>query len=147
VRGRLLVIVALAVVLVGADSADACVCAFGVTPQQRLEAADGALTGRLLGVRAAVDARGAALRYRVGRVFKARSRLHRGQVVTVWDKASGTDYAMPTHTGVVYGLLLTRRHARWTSSLCDVLSPRTLRRAARHHAGASASGDGACSAS
>src|SRR5204863_321995 len=50
-RGRVLVIVALAVVLAGADRADACVCAFGLTPKRVLAGGDGAFTGRLLSVR------------------------------------------------------------------------------------------------
>jgi hypothetical protein len=142
VRGRWLVIVALGVMLVGADSASACVCAFGVTPRQKLEAADGAFTGRLLSVRHAEGAMEATLRYRVGRVFKARTRLHRSQVVTIRDEYAGTDCAMPARTGVVYGLLVTRRAGRWTSGFCAVLSSGTLRRAARHHAAAAAAGGG-----
>jgi hypothetical protein len=149
---RLTVIALVAVLtamLVEVDSAGACTCAFGLTPKKQLKAADGAFTGRLLSVRPGHDTSEAALRYRVGRVFKGNRRLHRGKVVTVWDEYSGTTCELPRGVGEVYGLFVSRDEGRWTASLCGVVSPRAMRRAARGAArssGASTSSGGTCAA-
>ncbi len=148
VRARLTVITVaavLTVLLVGVDTAGACSCAF-VTPKKQLKYADGAFIGRLLSVGSAEGSTDAAFRYRVGRVFKGQFR--RGRVVTVWSQYSGTTCGLPQGTGDLYGLFVSRQEGRWTSSLCGVLSPRKMRRAARDAASSSASAPsgGACPA-
>jgi hypothetical protein len=138
----------LTAMLVAVDTAGACSCAFGVTPKKQLKNADGAFIGRLLSVRSAEGSTDAAFRYRVGQVFKGHRRLRRGKVVTVWDRYSGTDCALPDSTGDLYGLFLSRQEGRWTASLCGVVSPTEMRRAAQGagSSNASAPSGGACSA-
>jgi hypothetical protein len=149
VRTRLAVIALAAVLtamLAGAESAGACSCAY-VPPKKQMKRADGAFTGRLLSVRPAEGTTEAAFRYRVGRAFKGRARLRRGEVVTVWSQNSDGLCGLPQGTGVIYGLFLSRREGRWTSGTCAVLSPRKMRRAARRDAdssGAPAASGSAC---
>jgi hypothetical protein len=116
-----------------------------MSPKQRLKAADGAFTGRLLSFSGSEDKPEAAYRYRVGRVFKDGKRLHRGQVVTVWSSCEGSACGLPKGVGRVYGLFVWRDQGRWKSGLCGVISPKTLRRAARGPARSSASSGSGCS--
>jgi hypothetical protein len=130
----------------GVDTAGACSCAFGITPQKQLKDADGAFNGRLLSVQPAEGTTEAAFRYRVGVVAKGPFR--RGRVVTVWDEDSGTTCGLPQGTGDLYGLFVSRDEGRWASGLCSTTSPKAMRRLARDAGSASSASapSGACSA-
>lgn len=149
VRTRLSVVTLAAVLttmlIAGVETAGACSCAFGITPQKQLKGADGAFNGRLLSVQSAEGTTEAAFRYRVGVVAKGPFR--RGRVVTVWDEYSGTTCGLPQGTGEIYGLFVSRDEGRWASGLCSTASPKAMRRLARDadSSGASAR-SGACPA-
>jgi hypothetical protein len=115
--------------LIGVETAGACSCAFGVTPQKQLKGADGAFNGRLLSVRTAEGSTEAAFRYRVGVVAKGPFR--RGRVVTVWSQNSDSVCGLVQGTGEIYGLFVSRDEGRWASGLCSTASPRAMRRLAR----------------
>jgi hypothetical protein len=128
---------ALAIALVGAEAAQACSCV-PPDPDRMLKEADGAIVGRLLTVRV-VDppaagvpsgAEAADYIYRVGRVYNGGPGLRRGRKVRVRSALDSATCGLPDGRGKLYGLFLTRRHKRWTSNLCNVISRRAMRRAA-----------------
>jgi hypothetical protein len=131
-----LVLAALVVVLVGADSASACSCV-PIEIEQALKRSDGAFNGRLLSVRPVEGTVDAKFRYRVGHVAKGPFR--RGQVVTVWSANSDAVCGLTQGVGKLYGLFVQRAGERWTSGACAMVSPKRLRRATRD-AAASACG-------
>jgi hypothetical protein len=117
------------VMLTGVETAGACSCAFGITPQKQLKGADGAFNGRLLSVQPAEGTTEAAFRYRVGVVAKGPFR--RGRVVTVWSQNSDSLCGLVQGTGEIYGLFVSRAEGRWASGLCSTVSPKAMRRLAR----------------
>ena len=121
-----IVVAALVVLLVGADSASACTCV-PIDVDQALKRSDGAFNGRLLSVHQPEGTVDRKFRYRIGHVAKGPFR--RGQVVTVWSLSSEAICGLPGDAGRVYGLFVRRDGERWTSSLCLTISPKRLRRA------------------
>ena len=127
-RARVSVVAVVALstaLLVGAETAGACSCAF-ISPKKQLKRADGAFNGRLLSVDPAAGTTRAAFRYRVGVVAKGPFR--RGRVVTVWSENSDSICGLIQTTGEVYGMFVSRA---WASGLCSTASPKTMRRLAR----------------
>jgi hypothetical protein len=129
---------ALAITLVGAETAQACSCVRPDLPTA-LKEADGAFVGRLLAVRVVDPPEpGEPISsgdptdyvYRVGRVYNGGPGLLRGRTVRVRSVRSGATCGLPRTRGRLYGLLVTRRNRRWHSSLCSVVSPAAMRRAA-----------------
>jgi hypothetical protein len=118
---------ALTVLLVGADTAGACSCAF-ISPKQQLKQADGAFNGRLLSVEPVEGTTEADFRYRVGVVVKGPFR--RGSVVTLRSPNFDSICGLIRTTGKLYGLFVRRDDGRWTGGLCGTVSPRTMRRLA-----------------
>jgi hypothetical protein len=129
---------ALAIALVAAEAAHACSCV-APRPREQLKRADGAIVGRLLAVRV-VDPpeEGEPISsgdptdfvYRVGRVYKHGPGLRRGRRVKVRSVRGEATCGLPHGRGRLYGLFLGRRDGRWRAGLCDVVSPRDIRRAA-----------------
>ena len=129
---------ALAIALVGAETAQAC-SRVPARPPVAMNQADGAFVGRLLAV-SVVDPPepGEPISsgdptdyiYRVGRVYNGGPGLQRGRTVRVRSVRSGATCGLPRVRGRLYGLLVTRRNRRWHSSLCSVVSPAAMRRAA-----------------
>ena len=70
------------------------------------------------------------LRYRVRRVLKGAPGLDRGESLTLRSHALKASCGLPRRKDRTYGLLLDRRKKRLTASLCSVVSPKKLRRAA-----------------
>jgi hypothetical protein len=132
-RGRISLVTVAAVMttmlIAGVETAGACSCAFGITPQKQLKGADGAFNGRLLSVQPAEGTTEAAFRYRVGVVAKGPFR--RGRVVTVWSQNSDSICGLVQATGEIYGLFVSRDEGRWASGLCSTTSPKAMRRLAR----------------
>lgn len=153
-RRTIAVAAVLVVALVGAEGAQACSCAPSDVP--RLSDVDGAFVGRLLAVRV-VDppAEGEPTSsadpvdyvYRVGDVFNGGPGLRRGHKVKVRSVRDSATCGLPNQRRRLYGLLLTRRSGRWTSNLCNVVSPADMRRAAASRSRrtpARSPGSGAC---
>ena len=113
----------------GVESAAACSCVLR-SPGEKLAAATGAFNGRLLEVTPA-GAFEAVFRYRIGQVFKGKKRLRRGRIVNVRSGSNDGVCGLPQETGVVYGMLVRREAGHWSGNSCSVLSPGSLRRAAR----------------
>ena len=130
--------VMLGVPLLAADAAMACSCV-PPKPREMLAEADGAFVGRLLAVRV-VDppAEGEPIGsgdptdyvYRVRRVYNGGPGLRRGRRVRVRSVRSGATCGLPRGRGRLYGLFLQRQDGRWHSNLCQVVTPRQMRRAA-----------------
>ena len=132
-RGRISVVAVAAVMttmlIAGVETAGACTCAFGITPQKQVKGADGAFNGRLLSVQPAEGTTEAAFRYRVGVVAKGPFR--RGRVVTVWSQNSDSVCGLTQGTGEIYGLFVYRDEGGWESGACSTTSPKAMRRLAR----------------
>lgn len=133
-----LVVGATAALAATAGPAYACSCA-PPDPRSLLGQADGAFVGRLLAVRVVDPPEpGEPISsgdptdyiYRVGRVYNGGPGLQRGRTVRVRSVRSGATCGLPRVRGRLYGLLVTRRNRRWHSSLCSVVSPAAMRRAA-----------------
>lgn len=129
---------ALAIALLGAESASACSCV-PPKPRELLREMDGAIIGRLLAVRPVEprdpgEPRSTAdpvnFVYRVGRVFNDGPGLDRGRRVRVRSVRSEVSCGLPRGRGELFGLFLDREGGRWTSGLCLVVSPKQMRRAA-----------------
>jgi hypothetical protein len=145
-RPLAIVAVTLGISLLGADAASACSCV-PPKPREMLAEADGAFVGRLLAVRV-VDppAEGEPIGsgdpadyiYRVGRVYNGGPGLRRGRRVSVRSVRSGGSCGLPRGRGRLFGLFLEREDGRWHSNLCQVVTPRQMRRAAE--AGPAAAG-------
>lgn len=150
-RGRLvLAAVAVAVPLLGADSALACSCA----PRDgipSIRSADGVFIGRLVAVRL-VDppAEGEPVGsgdptdyiYRVGRIYNVGPGLRKGRRVRVRSVRSEATCGLPRRRGRLYGLYVDRRGGRWHGNLCDTVPPAALRAA---EDGSAAAGGPGCS--
>jgi Tissue inhibitor of metalloproteinase len=116
--------------LVFAGSARACSCARS-TPTASMAEADAAIVGRLVAV-VPRSAMVADYRYRVKRVYRGGKMIERGKIVSVRSSRSSAACALPSRTGLVYGLFLAREKARWVSGLCGVVSPHDLWTASKH---------------
>lgn len=115
-------------------SAQACSCA-PQAPAESLREADAAVTVRLVAV--LPHGPGQALyRYEVRHVYKGAEKLEAGQMLGVHSSRRSAACALPRRIGRAYGLFMLGRHGRWFSSICRVVSPERMRRAAQ---GASAS--------
>jgi hypothetical protein len=143
---------ALAIALVGAETAQACSCVRPDLPTA-LDQADGAFVGRLVAVRVVDPPEpGEPISsgdptdyiYRVGRVYNGGPGLRRGRRVRVRSVRDGATCGLPRTRGRLYGLLVTRRNRRWNSSLCNIVSPAEMRHAANADAAAAGGGGTAC---
>jgi hypothetical protein len=129
------VLVALAM-LVAADSAGACSCA-PQAPAESLREADAAVTARLVAV--LPHGTGQALyRYEVRHAYKGAEKLEAGQMLGVHSSRRSAACALPRRVGRAYGLFLLSRHSRWFGSICRVVSPARMQRAAQGEAASSA---------
>jgi len=132
VRGGRVAIAAVAAVLLGlvfAGSALACSCVRS-TPAESLARSDAAIVARLL----AVEPRGpgrAAFSYEVLRVFRGDKAIEPGSTLEVVGSRSSAACGLPERVGGRFGLFLLRDWGRWSGSLCGVVSPRRLKRAAQ----------------
>ena len=120
-----------AVSLAMAGSAHACSCAPDPDEKETLHGFDAAATMRLTDVRNEDPQNGSAdLEYRVLRVFKG-STLEEGESFVIKDSQQESACGLPREEGKRYGLRLDRTRSGLRSSLCAVLSPKKLRRAAQ----------------
>ena len=78
--------------------------------------------------------------YRVLRVYKG-SNLREGEVLTVRDDRFNS-CSLPSDKGRRYGLRLNRFQGRLDQSLCSLLGPKELRRAAERSGNARSTGAG-----
>jgi hypothetical protein len=127
VRGGRVAIAAVSAVLLGlvfAGSALACSCA-PTAPAESLARSDAAVVGRLLGVEPQSPTQ-ARYRYRVLRVYRGRTTIERGAVLTVLSPRGSSACALPDRVERDYGLFLLGGGGRWASGLCAVISPRRL---------------------
>jgi hypothetical protein len=129
---------AVAIPLVAADGATACSCV-PPRPAAQLKASDGAFVGRLVAIREAdPPAEGEPIGsgdpvdyvYRVGRVYKRGPGLRRGRRVRVRSARDSGTCGLPRGRGRLYGLFVFREDGRWTSNLCQVVTPAQMRRGA-----------------
>jgi len=86
-----------------------------------MRGADAAISGRLLKVVPQGHQR-ATFRYRVQRVYKVATGIHRGRVISVHSAGSSSACGLPTRTGRRYGLMLAKIDGAWTSGICGLLS-------------------------
>ncbi len=121
-----------------ATGASACSCAPQV-PAESLREADGAVTARLVAVLPHGPSR-ALYRYEVRHVYKGGEKLEAGRMLAVHSSRRSAACALPRRLGRAYGLFLLTRHGRWFGSICRVVSPKRMRRAARAQASDSARG-------
>ncbi len=120
-------LVLLAGSLAVAESAVACDCA--VEKRPTLRGFDAAATARLIEVKNE-DANGNAdLVYRVLRVYKGPT-LEEGEKLVIKDSRGEATCGLPRRTDRRYGLRLGRTERGLTGSLCTLLGPKQLRRAA-----------------
>jgi hypothetical protein len=109
-------------------SAWACSCA-PLAPSDSLRQADAAIVARLV----KVVPRGrlhADYRYEVEQVYRGRSELRQGQMLSVRSARRAAACALPRRLNHQYGLFLARSSGRWFSGICGVIEPRRLRHAA-----------------
>jgi hypothetical protein len=117
-------------------SAQACSCA-PQAPAESLREADAAVTARLVAV--LPHGPGQALyRYEVRHAYKGAKKLEAGQMLDVHSSRRSAACALPRRIGHAYGLFLLSRHGRWFGSICRVVSPERMRRAAQGTAKSSA---------
>jgi hypothetical protein len=138
-RRRVLMVslpVLLLVCLVGAEQALACSCA-PISAKRQFRQSDAAVIARLVDRIPRTDGGGEVVGpgssdfvYRVKRVFKGKRRLDRGDKLTIRSSNDGASCGLPKRERR-YGLFLERVKRRYTASLCSVVSPRKMRRAAR----------------
>jgi len=132
-RVRRLSLTAALVVLGGlafAASAPACSCA-SQSPAESLRRSDAAIVGRLV----KIVPRGrfhADYRYEVHRVYRGRSTIEPGQMLSVRSARRAAACALPRRLRHRYGLFLIRGGGHWLAGICGVIEPRRLRHAARH---------------
>jgi hypothetical protein len=109
-------------------SARACSCA-PLAPGESLRQADAAIVARLV----KVVPRGrlhADYRYEVQRVYRGRSEIRQGQMLSVQSARRAAACALPRRLDRSYGLFLALANGRWFSGICGVVEPRRLRHAA-----------------
>jgi len=126
----LALLLAFAAVLAGAESAQACSCAF--VPAGRLLAeTDGAVIARHLAVRPIGDSPSAQVEFvlRVGRVYNGGPGLRRGRRIAVRTASSDAVCGLTRSIGELTGLFLQRVDGHWTSGSCLQISARRMRRA------------------
>lgn len=102
--------------------------------QEQMRVADAAFVGRLIDVRPRRTLGEVNFRYRIGKAYKGKRRLRRGQIVTVRSARSTASCGLPDDVGGHYGLLLDRREGRprWRSGLCSLMSARDAPGAQKH---------------
>jgi hypothetical protein len=122
----LVVVLAAAIVLVGAESAQACTCAY-VRPAVQLKRSDAALIARHLDVRPIEGSAEVEFVYRVGRVYKGEG-LRRGRRIRVRTYSSDSICGLTPTPGGLTGLFLARRDDGWTSGSCGQVSAKQMRR-------------------
>lgn len=76
-------------------------------------------------------AREGTFRYRVKRVYHGRSKLERGDLLSIKSSLDEATCGLPRKQDKRYGLLLQRRTRGWSANLCSVVSRKKMRRAAR----------------
>ena len=138
-------LLALAAVLAGAETAQACSCAF--VPAGRLLAeSDGAVIARHLDVRPTGDSPSAEVEfvYRVGRVYNGGPGLRRGRRIAVRTANSDAICGLSRSIGGLTGLFLQRVDGHWASGSCLQISARRMRRAGE--AAPAAAGSAGCDA-
>jgi hypothetical protein len=136
--------VATAVSLAMAGSAHACSCAADPDEKETLRGFDAAATMRLTDVRNEDPQNGSAdLEYRVLRVYKG-STLEEGESFVMKNVQQGSACGLPRDEGERYGLRLYRTHSGLRSSLCVLLSPKELRRAAQRSGNARSASRAGC---
>jgi hypothetical protein len=114
--------------LLAAETALACSCA-PVSAKEQFRQSDAAVVARLVDVVPRSE-QSSDFVYRVKRAFKGERRLERGDRLTIRSSNSGASCGLPREKRR-YGLFLERINGEYTSSLCSVVSPRKMRRAAR----------------
>jgi len=126
----LALLLALAAVLAGAQTAQACSCAF-VGAGRLLAESDGAVIARHLDVRPTGDSPSAEVEfvYRVGRVYDGGPGLRRGRRIAVRTANSDAVCGLSRSIGRLTGLFLQRVDGHWASGSCLQISPRRMRRA------------------
>lgn len=126
----LALLLTLAAVLVGAETAQACSCAF-VPAGRLLKESDGAVIARHLDVRPVDDSSFPEVEfiYRVGRVYNGGPGLRRGRRIAVRTYNSDAVCGLTRTIGRLTGLFLQRVDGHWTSGSCLQISPRRMRRA------------------
>jgi hypothetical protein len=67
----------------------------------------------------------------VRRVFRGRTMIEAGQMLTVRSGRGAAACALPRRTGHGYGLFLSHLHGRWFGGICGVVEPRRLAHAAQ----------------
>lgn len=161
-RLPLAIVAVLVAALLAPPAASACSCAGPAQGEKRefyveaLKRSDAAITGKVVRRRVIRDesAEGivgpgeAILTYRVRRAFKKKRRFPRGRKVRVRTSGSGASCGIEQRVGTVGGIFLHRSRKGWGGGLCDQVSKRNLRRAAkdRDSWGPRGSGAGGCSA-
>jgi hypothetical protein len=127
-RGLFLATAVACIGLFSAEQALACSCA-AISTRDALEQSDAAVVGRLVDVDR-VGNGAVRLDYKVRRVFKGAPGLEPGASLVLRSAASEASCGLPHRKDRRYGLLLDRRRQRLTASLCSVVPPKKLRRAA-----------------
>jgi hypothetical protein len=125
----------LAVVLLTAEAAMACSCAY-ISPKTKLAESEAAVTARLLALKRLDEGASpsglADFVYRTGRVVKGLGRgLKRGRRLVVRSTTSSASCGLSTDPGGLTGLFLMRSRGRWAGNLCDQISAAQMRRLAR----------------
>jgi len=150
---RLVTALVVLATLVLADSAMACSCAGGRTPQEKLADAKAAFVGRVVTKRdvtpqpegeAVVPGQRFRYRIRVSRSFKRRLGRRIRMEATTDDASCGFEWRVGQRVAAyLYG-----RRGDWQTSLCSLERPRKLLRAARRGELGSAAGsrNGTCRA-
>ena len=98
--------------------------------REYLERSDAAVIGRLVGVTPR-GSQAATYKYRVRLVVKASPSIHPGQLLSVQSVQDSATCGLPSIRRRSYGLFLDRFRGRWTSNLCNVISPDEMRGAGR----------------
>lgn len=124
----LVVVLASAISLAGADGAFACSCASGHWGEV-FRHSRAALTAKLVS-KAPVDEARADFTYKLTAVWKGPDRLEEGGGLTIRTYRYEASCGLPGRVGKRYGLFLYRAQGKLTSSLCGVISPRRMRRVA-----------------
>ncbi|CAN5213911.1 hypothetical protein BH24ACT23_BH24ACT23_05790 [soil metagenome] len=144
--------IAIALALIGAESAIACSCAPASGPET-LRGYDAAVTARLIEVvddpppESGGSDGGATWRYRITRVWKGEKRhnLREGELLELrWSRLISCDY--PTQEGVRYGLRLSKSRRGFVANWCSGFDPRSLRKAAKRSGRARTASGADCSA-
>jgi len=132
----------IAATLAAAPSALACSCVEDPDAKETLHGFDAAATARLVDVKREGGPQNGDVKlfYRVLRVYK-NSNLRKGVELVIKDDRFSS-CSLPRDKGRRYGLRLSRFQGRLDQSLCALLGPGELRRAAERSGNARAAGTG-----